>query len=89
MKHLIGQLGGDQESLRQTNLSTVQMHLHQNAPISRFSLAEITGFYRATITPLVRELIEHGFVHETGFQSLRSGRLSILLHLNADEGNYL
>jgi len=77
---------GDQESLRQINLSTVLTHLRQNAPISRAALAEITGLNRATITRLVRELIEHGFVRETGLQSLRAGRPSILLQLDPDAG---
>jgi glucokinase-like ROK family protein len=86
MKHTDHEFVGDQESLRQINLSTVLTHLRQNAPISRAALAEITGLNRATITRLVRELIEHGFVHETGFQSLRSGRPSILLQLNPDAG---
>jgi glucokinase-like ROK family protein len=34
----------------------------------------------------VRELIEHGFVRETGFQSVRAGRPSILLQLDPDAG---
>jgi glucokinase-like ROK family protein len=46
----------------------------------------MTGLNRATITRLVRELIEHGFVRETGFQSVRSGRPSILLQLDPDAG---
>src|SRR5688572_18629258 len=86
MKHTDHEFAGDQESLRQINLSTVLTHLRQNAPISRAALAEITGLNRATITRLVRELIEHGFVHETGFQSIRAGRPSILLQLNPDAG---
>ena len=86
MKHTDHEFIGDQESLRQINLSTVLTHLRQNAPISRAALAEITGLNRATITRLVRELIEHGFVHETGFQSLRAGRPSILLQLDPDAG---
>ena len=86
MKYTDHEFVGDQESLRQINLSTVLTHLRQNAPISRASLAEITGLNRATITRLVRELIEHGFVHETGFQSLRAGRPSILLQLDPDAG---
>lgn len=77
---------GDQESLRQINLSTVLTHLRENAPISRAALAEITGLNRATITRLVRELIEHGFVRETGFQSVRAGRPSILLQLDPAAG---
>ena len=86
MKPLNGEFVGDQESLRQINLSTVLTHLRQNAPISRAALAEITGLNRATITRLVRELIEHGFVHEIGFQSLHAGRPSILLQLDPDAG---
>lgn len=86
MKHIDHEFGGDQESLRQINLSTVLTHLRQNAPISRAALAEITGLNRATITRLVRELIEHGFVRETGFQSVRAGRPSILLQLDPDAG---
>src|SRR5215216_8106473 len=86
MKHTDHEFVGDQESLRQINLSTVLTHLRQNAPISRAALAEITGLNRATITRLVRELMEHGFVRETGFQSLRAGRPSILLQLDPDAG---
>jgi glucokinase-like ROK family protein len=86
MKHADHEFVGDQESLRQINLSTVLTHLRQNAPISRVALAEITGLNRATITRLVRQLIEHGFVRETGFQSIRAGRPSILLQLNPEAG---
>jgi glucokinase-like ROK family protein len=86
MKHFDHEYIGDQESLRQINLSTVLTHLRQNAPISRAALAEITGLNRATITRLVRELIEHGFVREMGVQSLRAGRPSILLQLDPDAG---
>ncbi|HET9587825.1 MAG TPA: helix-turn-helix domain-containing protein [Anaerolineales bacterium] len=86
MKYLNNGFIGDQESLRQINLSTVLTHLRQNAPLSRAGLAEITGLNRATITRLVRQLIEHGFVRETGVQSLRAGRPSILLQLDPDAG---
>ena len=86
MKHTDHEFVGDQESLRQINLSAVLTHLRQNAPISRAALAEMTGLNRATITRLVRELIEHGFVRETGFQSMSAGRPSILLQLNPEAG---
>lgn len=86
MKYLSDEFVGDQEFLRQRNLSTVLTHLRQNAPISRAALAEMTGLNRATITRLVRELIEHGFVRETGFQSVSAGRPSILLQLDPDAG---
>lgn len=86
MKHINDEFLGDQESLRQRNLSTVLTHLRQYAPISRAALAEMTGLNRATITRLVRELIQHGFVREVGFQSVRAGRPSILLQLDPNAG---
>jgi glucokinase-like ROK family protein len=86
VKHINDEFPGDQESLRQRNLSTVLTHLRQYAPISRAALAEMTGLNRATITRLVRELIQHGFVREVGFQSVRAGRPSILLQLDPNAG---
>jgi glucokinase-like ROK family protein len=86
MKHFDPGFIGDQESLRQINLSTVLTHLRQHAPISRAALAELTGLNRATITRLVRELIEHGFVREVGIESVRAGRPSILLQLDPNAG---
>ena len=82
MKHLDDEFIGE----RQIHLSIVLTHIRQNAPLSRAALAEITGLNRATITRLVRELIEHGFVREAGFQSLHAGRPSILLQLDPDAG---
>jgi hypothetical protein len=76
MKHLDDKFIGDQEFLRQINLSTVLTHLRENAPLSRAALVEIRC--------LVQELIEHGFVREGGFQSLRAGRPSILLQLDPE-----
>lgn len=86
MKPLDDEFVGDQESLRQINLSMVLKHLRLNEPISRAALAEITGLNPATITRLVRELIEHGLVREAGIHSIRAGRPSILLQLDPDAG---
>jgi glucokinase-like ROK family protein len=77
---------GDQAFLRQTNLSVLLTRLRQNAPISRAALAAMTGLNRATITRLVRELIEAGFVREIGLEPSVAGRPSILLELNPDAG---
>lgn len=80
--------GEDQEGLRQINLSAVLTLLRQNAPISRTSLSELTSLNKATITRLVRELIERGLVHEIGYQSAATGRPSVLLQLDP-EGGYI
>lgn len=72
--------------LREVNLTAVLTCLRQHAPISRVALAEKTGLNKATITRLTRDLIEHGFVIETGVQSSVTGRPSILLELNPHGG---
>jgi N-acetylglucosamine repressor len=77
---------GDQESLRQANLSRILIHLSQNAPTSRAVLAEMSGLNRATVTRLMRELIEHGLVQEIGLLTAREGHPSILLELDPEAG---
>lgn len=68
------------------NLSAIMHHLRQNSPISRAALAETTGLNKTTVSSLVRELIDRGFVHELGFSTASSGRPAVLLHLNPDAG---
>jgi glucokinase-like ROK family protein len=81
------QNAGDQSLLRNLNLSAVLSELRQNKQISRAGLADVTGLNKATITRLVRELIDYGFVKEVGLLStLSTGRPSILLELNPQAG---
>lgn len=79
---------GDQESLRQVNLTAILNYIRQKAPLSRAALAELTGLNKATVTRLIRDLIDHGFVRETGFQSSPTGRPSIMLEMDP-EGGYI
>jgi glucokinase-like ROK family protein len=82
----ISRNAGDQGLLRKVNLTAVLNCLRQHAPVSRATLAEMTGLNRATITRLVRDLIEHGFVRESGILSSATGRPSILLELDPEAG---
>lgn len=81
---------GDQALVRQINLSVILNHLRENAPLSRASLAEMTGLNKTTVSSLVSELIERQFVHEIGLESARlgrsAGRLGMLLTLNPAAG---
>lgn len=79
---------GDQGALRKGNLTAVLNSLRQYAPISRASLADMTGLNKATITRIIRDLIDHGFVREAGTQASNGGRPSILLELDP-EGGYI
>ncbi len=77
---------GDQALVREINLSVIMNYLRQYAPISRAALAEMTGLNKTTVSSLVKELIEHQFVHEVGLNSAHVGRPSVLLELNPDAG---
>ncbi len=61
-------------------------HLRQHAPISRATLAEMTGLNKTTVSSLVRELIQNHFVREVGYDTSGIGRPAMLLDLNPDAG---
>jgi glucokinase-like ROK family protein len=78
---------GDHTVMRQMNLSAILHHLRENAPISRATLADMTGLNKTTVSSLVGELIECQFVREIGFlQSSNAGRRAVLLTLNPQAG---
>ncbi len=78
---------GDQALVRQINLSLILHHLRVNAPVSRATLAGITGLNKTTVSSLVHELIEQQFVREIGLESAgTAGRRAMLLTLNPAAG---
>ena len=77
---------GNQALVREINLSMIMRHLHHFAPISRASLAEITGLNKTTVSSLVQELIDYKFVRKIGRDSAGTGRPAILLELNPAAG---
>jgi glucokinase-like ROK family protein len=76
----------DQAFVREFNTSVVMDHLRLYAPISRAELAVHTGLNRSTITLIINELIDRGFVHETERQDARIGRPGMLLQFNPNGG---
>ena len=56
------------EDARRTNRSLLLGTLHRGGPISRADLAKITGLTRATVSAVVRELLDDGIVEELGLQ---------------------
>ena len=77
---------GDQSLIREINLSVIMKALQKNAPISRASLAELTGLNKSTVSSLVKELIEYRLVREVGLSTAAIGRPSRLLEINPDAG---
>src|ERR1051326_2005921 len=77
---------GDQALVRQMNLSLIMHTLWAESPISRARLSQETKLNKTTVSDLVKELHEHGFVHEIGMQSSGAGRPGTLLSLNPSAG---
>ena len=77
---------GDQTLVREINLSLIMNRLHRHAPVSRADLADMTGLNKSTVSSLVNDLIENGFVHEMGTSSVGVGRPSVQLTLNPEAG---
>jgi glucokinase-like ROK family protein len=77
---------GDQTLVREINLSVILSQLRERAPISRASLAEITGLNKTTVSSLVQALIDTKFVYENGVDTSGMGRPSVLLELNPSAG---
>jgi glucokinase-like ROK family protein len=77
---------GDQALVRQINLSLIMNVLRTESPISRASLSQKTELNKTTVSDLINELNERGFVRELGMQSSGTGRPATLLTLNPDAG---
>jgi len=80
---------GDQALVRDINQALILNEMRRLAPISRAELSEVTGLNKATISNIVRELINAHFVREVGLYSARIGRPAIMLELNPDAGNII
>jgi glucokinase-like ROK family protein len=77
---------GDQALVRQINLSLIMNILRTDAPISRASLSQRTKLNKTTVSDLINELNEHGFVRELGMHSSGTGRPATMLTLNPAAG---
>ncbi|HVN53287.1 MAG TPA: ROK family transcriptional regulator [Anaerolineaceae bacterium] len=56
------------------------------APLSRADLSARTGLNPSTVSSIISDLIESGFIQETTLQDTRIGRPGMLLTLNPDGG---
>lgn len=77
---------GDQALVRQINLSHIMHALWTDSPISRARLSQKTKLNKTTVSDLVNELNELGFVQEIGMQTSGTGRPATLLKLNPAVG---
>lgn len=76
----------DQALVRELNLSLVLRHIHNEAPVSRAQIAQATGLNKSTVSSLVEDLLKRQLVHETGTNSVGTGRPATLLEINPKAG---
>lgn len=74
--------GKNLDDLQDLNRSSIIRHLAMHEGCSRVELAKTTGLKQASITKIMRALVENGVVAETGFTEGLKGRRSIGLSLN-------
>jgi len=75
---------GNNGSLRYRNITSILRLIYRNRPISRVELSRITGLNKATVSSLVAELIDRGFVEFVGEnRSERAGRREVMIDISA------
>jgi predicted NBD/HSP70 family sugar kinase len=72
--------------LRRENTAAVLWSLHFSRPASRQDLSAATGLSVASVTNVIRELLDEGIVTEAGSQDSDGGRPRVLLDINPDYG---
>ena len=75
--------------VRELNLSLVLRYIHNSAPLSRAQIAQATGLNKSTVSSLVEELLARKLVHETGVNSVGTGRPATLLEINPQAGGII
>lgn len=68
------------------NIALILECLRREAPLSRADLAQMTGLTKATVSSLVKELLDARFVRESGLELSHKGRPAIQLVLNPEAG---
>lgn len=80
---------GDQELVRQINLTIILNCFLEHSSISRARLTDMTSLNKATVSRLVDELIDRGLLQEVGLSMQELGRPSRMLEINPRAGYIL
>ena len=80
----------DHTAMREMNTALILNTLRLHAPLSRAGIASHTGLNKASVSSMVKELLERGLVVEMGIDTTMSevGRPGINLRLNPDGITY-
>ena len=80
---------GNSKYVKKMNRMAILSLIKEEEPISRRQLAGITGLTPPAVTGIVRELLDMGFVTETGLGPSEGGRKPVSLSFNAEAGYVL
>lgn len=77
---------GSPNLIKEINENIVVDLLKKKEPISRATIARITGLSRATVSSVINRLINEGLIKEVGLEKIKEngGRKGILLELNPE-----
>jgi glucokinase-like ROK family protein len=67
----------------------VLRYIHNEAPVSRAQIAQATGLNKSTVSSLVEDLLVRKLVHETGTNSVGTGRPATLLEIDPHAGGII
>ncbi|MDF2927562.1 MAG: hypothetical protein K0R57_6476 [Paenibacillaceae bacterium] len=77
---------GDLNLVKKINKSIVLELLQKQSPISRASMAKLTGLTKATVSTLVAELMEENLLDEIGMGESSGGRKPVMLVFRQEAG---
>lgn len=75
---------GTPNLLRMVNRNTILFHLEQMQVTSRVELSNITGLSQPTVSAVIRELVDEGWISEVGGGASQGGKPPQLITLNPD-----
>ncbi len=70
---------GNRRLMHEMNKSLILRAIRDKGPVSRTALTEIVSLSSATVTNIVDDLLQRGFVHEAGHEESAGGRRPVLL----------
>lgn len=76
----------NQHVVKKENKALVLETIKEKAPISRASIAQVTGLNKGTVSSLVSELIDEKLTNESGTGESSGGRRPVMLLLNETAG---
>jgi predicted NBD/HSP70 family sugar kinase len=83
---MLGRRRSTVRDLRRDNRSVLLSALYFDQPCSRLDLSEATGLSAASVSNVIRELIDEGIAAEAGSVDSDGGRPRVLLRINPDHG---